>query len=74
VLIEKEWLSFGHKFADRCRTSVTKDVKLQERSPIFIQFLECVYQLINIFPSAFEFNEKLLSEIGYHVHSGLYGK
>ena len=72
LLIEKEWLSYGHKFADRCRTNIKEDVKSQERSPIFLQFLDCVYHLISTFPECFEFNEKLLRELLIHVHSCKY--
>ena len=36
VLVEKEWLDFGHKFADRNGSPFcTSD--LNERSPIFLQ-------------------------------------
>ena len=35
MLIEKEWLSFGHKFSDRCGHTTTSDSK--EQSPIFLQ-------------------------------------
>jgi hypothetical protein len=43
ILIEKEWLSYGHKFEERIghRGRGEKD---KERSPIFFQWLECVYQ------------------------------
>ena len=59
VLIEREWLQFGHKFADRCGNGLhTED--LNERCPVFLQWLECVYQLIVQFPCLFEFNEAFL--------------
>lgn len=35
MLIEKEWLSFGHKFSDRCGHTTTSDAK--EQSPVFLQ-------------------------------------
>jgi myotubularin-related protein 3/4 len=35
MLIEKEWLSFGHKFSDRCGHTTTSDSK--EQSPVFLQ-------------------------------------
>uniref|UniRef100_A0A674AG22 Myotubularin related protein 6 n=1 Tax=Salmo trutta TaxID=8032 RepID=A0A674AG22_SALTR len=69
VLIEKDWISFGHKFADRC-DQLDGDPK--EVSPVFTQFLECVWQLTEQFPQAFEFNEWLLLQIHEHVHSLTY--
>ncbi|RLN86230.1 hypothetical protein BBJ28_00019705, partial [Nothophytophthora sp. Chile5] len=52
VLIEKEWLSFGHPF--QLRHSHGEKADTQE-SPIFIQFLDCVSQLVRIYPSYFEY-------------------
>ncbi|XP_053715189.1 myotubularin-related protein 6 [Synchiropus splendidus] len=70
VLIEKDWISFGHKFADRC-DQLGADPK--EVSPIFTQFLECVWQLTEQFPQAFEFSEWFLLQIHEHIHSCQYG-
>lgn len=54
-LVQKEWLQFGHKFADRCGLfPLSKSV--HERSPIFLQWLDCVHQLVKQFPDWFEFN------------------
>jgi len=70
ILIEKEWLSFGHKFFLRIGHGDKSD---SERSPVFIQFLDCTYQLLQQFPSAFEFNEKLLVTIADSLYSCQYG-
>jgi hypothetical protein len=43
ILIEKEWLSHGHKFEERIGHR-GRGEKEKERSPIFFQWLECVYQ------------------------------
>lgn len=43
-LVEKEWVSFGHRFATRQAEGV----------PIFLQFLDAVHQLVLQFPAAFE--------------------
>lgn len=69
VLIEKEWLSFGHKFADRLAWSF-HGWSDEERSPIFLQFLDCVHQCLIQAPDAFQFNEQLLLFIASHLQSG----
>lgn len=66
VLIEKEWLAFGHKFTERCGF-IQADVK--ETSPVFLQFLEGVWQLQEQFPFAFQFNERFLLSIHDHLYS-----
>lgn len=73
ALVEKEWCSFGHKFADRI--GVGKDITDQpnERSPVMLQFLDCVWQMTRQFPTCFEFNEKFLLHIADSTISGLYG-
>lgn len=55
VLVEREWLDFGHKFADRCGQGVGSD-DANERCPVFLQWLDCLHQLIRQFPTTFEFN------------------
>uniref|UniRef100_A0A8B9GEE7 phosphatidylinositol-3,5-bisphosphate 3-phosphatase n=1 Tax=Amazona collaria TaxID=241587 RepID=A0A8B9GEE7_9PSIT len=59
VLVETEWLDFGHKFADRCGHGENSD-DLNERCPVFLQWLDCVHQLQRQFPCSFEFNEAFL--------------
>ncbi|KAI3351959.1 hypothetical protein L3Q82_020792 [Scortum barcoo] len=70
VLIEKDWISFGHKFSHRCNHLVGDP---KEVSPIIDQFLECVWQLMEQFPCAFEFNERFLITIHSHIYSCQYG-
>jgi myotubularin-related protein 1/2 len=38
ALIQKEWLSFGHKFNDRLGHGLSEELAT-EFSPIFLQFL-----------------------------------
>lgn len=76
VLIEKDWLNFGHPFVKR--SGIVKDNyigydKDEEISPIFIQFLDCVHQLIYQFPTLFEFNIEFLKFLSNHSMSGKYG-
>ncbi|SCU93338.1 LAME_0F03444g1_1 [Lachancea meyersii CBS 8951] len=42
-------------------------------SPVFQQFLDCVYQLHRQNPSKFEFNERFLRRLVYHLYSCQYG-
>ncbi|ETO13203.1 hypothetical protein RFI_24172, partial [Reticulomyxa filosa] len=70
TLIEKDWVSFGHKFRERF-AHVGDDTT--EQSPVFIQFLDCLYQLLCQFPTHFEYNDNLLTFIAYHVTSCRFG-
>jgi myotubularin-related protein 1/2 len=72
ILIEKEWLSFGHKFAIRFGHGQDKP-KSEERAPIFIQWIDCVWQYYCEFPSAFEFNIELLKTLLDEVYSCRFG-
>eukprot|EP00468_Gymnochlora_sp_CCMP2014_P013276 CAMPEP_0167759604 /NCGR_PEP_ID=MMETSP0110_2-20121227/11116_1 /TAXON_ID=629695 /ORGANISM="Gymnochlora sp., Strain CCMP2014" /LENGTH=1306 /DNA_ID=CAMNT_0007646009 /DNA_START=177 /DNA_END=4097 /DNA_ORIENTATION=+ len=74
MLITKEWTVFGHKFARRLgHGEKRKKHEDSQRSPVFIQWLDCVFQLLHQFPHAFEFNENYLVEIAEHAHSCIYG-
>lgn len=42
-------------------------------SPVFHQFLDCVYQMQRQFPDRFEFNERFLRRLLYHLYSCQYG-
>ena len=72
VLVEKEWISFGHQFATRNGCDITKD-RNKERSPIFIQFLHAVYQMTIQYPTAFEFNNYFLLFLSEEIYSNKYG-
>ncbi|CAN8006088.1 unnamed protein product [Ixodes hexagonus] len=72
VLIEKEWLSFGHKFAQRIGHGDDKHSDA-DRSPVFLQFVDCTWQIMNQFKNAFEFNEHFLITILDHLYSCLFG-
>ncbi|PLW18148.1 hypothetical protein PCANC_09952 [Puccinia coronata f. sp. avenae] len=123
VLVEKDWLSFGHKFSDRSGivisgrervsfgdspnhsnysssatredpdesisgsgawvTSIQKQLNFghsvgyshayKETSPVFHQFLDCVYQLQCQYPKRFEFNSSYLERLHEELHAGNYG-
>jgi len=60
VLVEKEWLSFGHCFAERFGHGKHKLKDTQRLSPIFAQWLDCVWQVTEQLPHHFEFDGRLL--------------
>ena len=127
VLVEKDWLSFGHRFMDRSghlshekffttasghgepdsddekegedvgdfepvkaatalwgfgkslaanfssgQSSQSK-THVKEISPVFHQFLDCVWQIYRQFPTRFEFNPDFLVELQKQLHTGTYG-
>ncbi|WFD36047.1 hypothetical protein MCUN1_002918 [Malassezia cuniculi] len=118
VLVEKDWMSFGHRFCERNglvgfaadrfnlappafpepRMATDAYEELQEdkplvsfwdfrkqfsfslnggaaaqRSPIFLQFLDAVAQLVRQFPSRFEYDAEFLAQVFKHAHNGASG-
>uniref|UniRef100_A0A8C0LTX9 Myotubularin related protein 4 n=1 Tax=Canis lupus dingo TaxID=286419 RepID=A0A8C0LTX9_CANLU len=59
VLVESDWLDFGHKFGDRCGHQENAEDQ-NEQCPVFLQWLDSVHQLLKQFPCLFEFNEAFL--------------
>ncbi|XP_029704395.1 myotubularin-related protein 4 isoform X2 [Takifugu rubripes] len=72
VLVEIDWLDYGHKFGDRCGHQENTD-DVSEQCPVFLQWLDCVHQLLKQFPCLFEFNEAFLVKLVQHTYSCLYG-
>ena len=102
ILIEKDWISVGHKFLDRCghlssekfflsasmdpntgdaaqaflasmQNRFASQHHIRETSPVFHQFLESVRQVQRQFPERFEFNERFLRKLYYHLYSCQFG-
>ncbi|KAF9227819.1 phosphatases II [Gyrodon lividus] len=105
ILIEKDWISFGHRFLDRCghlssekffipsadtanagggseaaqaflasvQNRFVSQHHIKETSPAFHQLLECVRQLQRQYPERFEFNERFLRTLHYHLYSCQFG-
>lgn len=113
ALVEKDWLAFGHPFADRMgmptysssslllseglrqstgSMSSTSPVKAapgssfasnlsshspgaasNNYSPIFLQWVDCVAQLLRLYPRAFEFSSAFLVEVMDCVFSCQFG-
>jgi hypothetical protein len=73
-LIEKEWCSFGHLFRWRyAYGECPGQQEIEEQSPVFVQWLDAVWQVWRQQRWAFEFNEDLLIGLYEHVFSGRYG-
>ena len=71
-LVEKDWLDYGHKMADRCGNAFACS-DTNERSPIFLQWLDTVHQLLLQFPCSFEFNFRFLVKLAQHTYSEHFG-
>ena len=87
-LVEKDFMSFGHPFHLRCSHGEGRDgasnaslsnggngstIDEGQISPIFLQFIDCVYQVVRLYPEAFEFNTKYLLLLSEHIYSGRFG-
>ena len=72
VLVEKDWISFGHQFAKRTGHRENK-VEDTQRSPIMLQWCDCVFQLLQQFPRHFEFNSFFLVTLMSHLYSCRFG-
>ena len=72
TLVEKEWCAFGHQFGKRSGHG-SPNFSDDQRSPIFIQWLDCVWQIWNQFPTAFEFNEAFLIFLAESLYSCKFG-
>ena len=77
-LIEKDWLSFGHQFRYRCGMYCPSDspsnvASENQKSPVFIQWLDAVYQIMHQNMSKFEFNTDLLYFLASEIFTGKYG-
>ena len=73
VVIEKEFVHPGHQFSNRLGHGIENAFAYDEFCPVLLQFLDCVWQIMEQFPTSFEFTELFLREIAYHTYSCQFG-
>ena len=71
-LIQKEWCAFGHMFERRCGEH-GKAYERDDSSPVFVQWLDAVHQVLRQFPTEFEFDQTLLFALIEAVYSKWFG-
>ncbi|OWZ17676.1 Myotubularin [Phytophthora megakarya] len=71
VLVEQEWCAFGHQFRARSGHTDTQAAYWEDdsTSPVFMQFVDAVWQLMRQFPCSFEFSERYLIALLDEVYS-----
>ncbi|CAH2273729.1 Hypothetical predicted protein [Pelobates cultripes] len=68
-LIQKEWVMSGYPFLDRCNHLKKSD----KECPLFVLFLDCVWQLLQQYPAAFQFTETYLTVLHDSTRISLFG-
>ncbi|KAI9849451.1 MAG: hypothetical protein M1837_004071 [Sclerophora amabilis] len=63
----------GPKSGKNASADQKEVTKVKETSPVFHQFLDATYQLLRQHPTRFEFNERFLRRLLYHLYSCQYG-
>uniref|UniRef100_A0A8C5P739 Myotubularin-related protein 12 n=1 Tax=Leptobrachium leishanense TaxID=445787 RepID=A0A8C5P739_9ANUR len=63
-LVQKEWVMGGHRFLDRCNHLR----KSESEAPVFLLFLDCVWQLVQQYPLAFGFSETYLTVLSDSIN------
>lgn len=71
VLVKREWLALGHRFASRAGIAAraipeNSSAEGSNSCLVFAQFLDAVYQLQLQHPTAFEFNSTYLALLAHH--------
>ncbi|XP_011183180.2 myotubularin-related protein 10-B [Zeugodacus cucurbitae] len=61
-LVQKEWVALEHPFQTRLG-HVRGDAAEEEESPVFLLFLDCVWQLLQQFPDEFEYSQTYLTTL-----------
>ena len=69
TLLDKDMVFFGHKSAERLGLA-PDGASSDEWSPIWIQLLDCIQQVVRQFPHAFEFDAAALGFLATHCYAG----
>ncbi|XP_071433065.1 myotubularin-related protein 9-like isoform X2 [Pithys albifrons albifrons] len=72
-LLEREWIQAGHPFHLRCARSAHSHARLKQEGPLFLLFLDCVWQLSRQFPFSLQFGERLLLTLFDNAYASAYG-
>ncbi|XP_039585181.1 myotubularin-related protein 9-like isoform X4 [Passer montanus] len=72
-LLEREWIQAGHPFQLRCARSACSHARGKQEAPVFLLFLDCVWQLSRQFPFSLEFGEQLLLTLFDNAYASAYG-
>jgi myotubularin-related protein 9 len=75
AIIEREWITAGHPFHIRCAHAAFAQGTLTGpfESPVFLCFLDCVWQLTRQYPTSFEFNQEFLIFVAEHTYASEFG-
>ncbi|RLV87484.1 hypothetical protein DV515_00015655 [Chloebia gouldiae] len=73
ALLEREWIQAGHPFQLRCARSASGHTRGKQEAPLFLLFLDCVWQLSRQFPFSLEFGEQLLLTLFDNAYASAYG-
>ncbi|XP_075979433.1 myotubularin-related protein 10-B [Anticarsia gemmatalis] len=79
-LIQKEWVALGHPFCDRFglprpgnpKDTTAKDATAAQTAPVFLLYLDCVWQLLQQFPAHFQFTETYLTTLWDCAHNHIF--
>lgn len=63
----------GHPFQQRCGQSAHSNGKLRGEAPVFVLFLDCVWQILRQFPCSFQFGEAFLVLLFEHAYASQFG-
>lgn len=67
------YLQAGHPFQQRCAQSAYSNGKPRSEAPVFLLFLDCVWQILRQFPCSFQFNENFLIMLFEHTYASQFG-